>query len=77
MEYLRAVAVTDVACEAEVAEQTGGSSSPNCHEPADSGVAEGGDGDELVTGPLAGLGELEVERLSGGRNHVAVGQGHG
>jgi AcrR family transcriptional regulator len=44
--------------------------------PLNSGVPEGGDDDELVTGPLAGLGELEVERLSGRRNHVAVGQGH-
>jgi AcrR family transcriptional regulator len=44
--------------------------------PLNSGVPEGGDDDELVTGPLAGLGELEVERLSGRRNHTAVWQGH-
>jgi hypothetical protein len=31
---------------------------------------------ELVTVPLAGLGELEVERLSVRRNRFAVGQGH-
>src|SRR5438132_14120909 len=44
--------------------------------PLNSGVPEGGDDDELVALPLAGLGELEVERLSGWRNHFAVGQRH-
>jgi hypothetical protein len=40
------------------------------------GVPEGGDPDEPVAGPLGGLPEVEVERLSRRGDHVAVGQGH-
>jgi hypothetical protein len=41
--------------------------------PLRSGVPESRDEDEQVTGPFAGLGELEVERLAGWRNYFAVG----
>src|SRR6202021_3360561 len=44
--------------------------------PLPGGVPEGGDDDELVAVPLGGLAELDVECLSGGGNHGAVGQGH-
>jgi hypothetical protein len=37
---------------------------------------KGGDDDELVAVPFAGLGELEVEGISGRRDLVAVGQVH-
>src|SRR5439155_11688195 len=40
------------------------------------GIPEGGDDDQLVPGPLAGLGELEVERLPLRGDHVAVREGH-
>jgi hypothetical protein len=40
------------------------------------GVPEGGDGDELIALPLAGLAEVEVERLSRRGDHRAVGQRH-
>jgi hypothetical protein len=42
--------------------------------PLQGGVVEGGDDDELVAFPLGGLAELDVERLSGGGYHGAVGQ---
>src|ERR1700750_1392116 len=40
------------------------------------GVPEGGDDDESVSVPLGGLPELQVERLSGRRDYVAIGRGN-
>ena len=40
------------------------------------GVPEGGDDDEPVAVPFGRLAELEVERLSGRGDHLAVGEGH-
>jgi hypothetical protein len=47
-----------------------------CAPPLNSGVPEGRDDDELVTGPLAGLGELEMERLIGRRGQPDRRQPH-